>query len=122
VYAWAFKARFPRQASGWRGSRLTIARYCARNPVALERLTYVADERHVTDRSDKAAHRWAALLRQIFAFITARAVIDRILTHFHTRRRSPHNAVADSAGRDWNPEAAPGSSHWIQEREKSAAA
>ncbi len=31
-----------------------LARYCARNPVALERLTYDADDQQVTYRSDKA--------------------------------------------------------------------
>ena len=153
---------------------LRLARYCARNPVALERLAYEASARHVRYRSDKAdgptagteivdpleflarvtAHipnkhqvmtryygyyanrvrgarrrreppavgpppvaepvplplrearrRWAELLRQIFevdplrcpqcgaamriiAFITQRAVIDRILDHLRRARDS----------------------------------
>ena len=33
---------------------LRLARYCARNPVALERLEYDASERQVRYRSDKA--------------------------------------------------------------------
>lgn len=33
---------------------LRLARYCARNPVALERLTYDAEMERVTYRSDKA--------------------------------------------------------------------
>ena len=64
-----------------------LARYCARNPIALERLTYDRTAKAVTYRSDKsdgppatvaaprlaprlapteAARRWAALLQQIF--------------------------------------------------------
>jgi hypothetical protein len=159
---------------------LRLARYCARNPVALERLEYDASARQVRYRSDKAdgptagtetvdpleflarvtAHipnkrqvmtryygyyanrvrgarhrragvadppitvatdpvplplrearrRWAELLRQIFevdplrcpkcgaemrivAFITARAVIDRILDHV----RRPRDTTCDTA-------------------------
>lgn len=37
-----------------RAFALRLARYCARNPVALERLTYDPAPEHVTYRSDKA--------------------------------------------------------------------
>jgi hypothetical protein len=77
---------------GDRAFATRLARYCARNPVALERLTYDRSAKAVTYRSDKsegptagtetdgpraivpaprlapteAARRWAALLQQIF--------------------------------------------------------
>ena len=37
-----------------RAFALRLARYCARNPVALERMTYDAEVEQVTYRSDKA--------------------------------------------------------------------
>ena len=37
-----------------RAFALRLARYCARNPIALERLTYAAEIERVTYRSDKA--------------------------------------------------------------------
>ena len=98
-----------------------LARYCARNPVALERLTYDRTAKAVTYRSDKsegptagteATRRWAALLQQIFevdplacptcrgpkrlvAFITQTSVIDQILTHLRIR------AVCSATSRRW---------------------
>ena len=74
------------------GTRL--ARYCARNPVALERLTYDRTATTVTYRSDRsegptagtetadplACPRCRGTMR-ILAFITQTAVIDQILAH-----------------------------------------
>jgi hypothetical protein len=80
-----------------------LARYCARNPVALERLTYDRAAKAVMYRSDKSERPTAgtetadplvcphcAGAMRIVAFITQSAAIDQILMHLrmHLRTRA----------------------------------
>ena len=83
---------------GDRAFATRLARYCGRNPVALERLTYDGAATVVTYRSDKfegptagtetadplACPRSHGTMR-ILAFITQAAVIGQILAHLRTR-------------------------------------
>ena len=95
-----------------------LARYCARNPVAMERLTYDRSAKAVTYRSDKSEGPTAGtetvdplefLARvlvhipdkghgatRIVAFINQASVIDQILTHLRTRAAYATHAGARS--------------------------
>ena len=79
-----------------------LARYCARNPVALERLRYDAATAQVTYRSDKTEGPTAGsetldalecLARLVTHIPDATAGIGRYLTLYNTRR--PHSGLAD---------------------------
>jgi hypothetical protein len=59
-----------------RAFALRLARYCARNPVALERMTYDAEVEQVTYRSDKAEGPTAGT-----ATVDPLEVLARLVTH-----------------------------------------
>ena len=59
-----------------RAFALRLARYCARNPIALERMTYDADASQVTYRSDKADGPTAGL-----ATVDPLDFLARLVTH-----------------------------------------
>ncbi len=88
-----------------------LARYCARNPVALERLTYDRTAKAVTYRSDKADGPTAGTETvdpleflcptchgpmRLVACITQPSVIDQILTHLRTRATTAAHGGARS--------------------------
>ena len=86
-----------------------LARYCARNPVALERRTYDRTAKAVTYRSDKSEGLTAGTetadpfacptchgAMRLVAFITQASVIDQILAHFRTRAAPAASAAARS--------------------------
>ena len=88
-----------------RAFAIRLARYCARNPVALERLPSGRTAKAVAYRSDKAEGHTAGtetvdplefLARVIVAFITQTSVIDQILTHPRTRGTAAAQAGARS--------------------------
>ncbi len=107
-----------------RAFALRLARYCARNPVALERLTYDAETERVTYRSDKADGPTAGtasvdLLEFLARLVTHIPDPGQVMQRYYgwyasrtrgTRRRQPPNAaeapvaIVDPA--DWSLRAA----------------
>ena len=84
-----------------------LARYCARNPAALDRRTYDRTAKAVTYRSDKSEGPTAGTetadpfacptchgAMRLVAFITQPSVIDQILAHL--RARAAHAAHASA--------------------------
>ena len=72
---------------------LRLARYCARNPVALERLEYDASERQVRYRSDKADGPTAGTER-----VDPLEFLARLTAHIPKDSHSP-NLPVPGAGR-----------------------
>ena len=101
------KGQVTQRYYGWYANRTRGVRLRQAAPAGTDAPVVVVPARALS--RTEAAHRWAALLRQIYevdplkcsacggamrivAFITLPAVIDRILTHLRTR--SPHGRTA----------------------------
>ena len=92
-----------------------LARYGARNPVAVERLTYDRTTQAVTSRSDKSDGPTAGTETvdppmRIVACITRPSVIDQILTHLRTRATTAVHGRARRPPSTQGP-SAPGAPH-----------